>query len=173
MHWRTMLHSYRFLSGFALAGAILISCQQPRVPKVAATPVSQSTGALANEFNALLRKGDYAGAIALVDQSALAATEKDGVTGTMILDGLVDPSASTRPAFPLSEGLARMERAALGGRAQSIADLRGKFTTGVNDRGKTVVMPANAVLAECWSKVEAGGEKAGECVALRRRLGFP
>ena len=174
MYWQTMRRSYQFLSALALAAAVFSACQQ-RVSKDAppSVPATQSVDALANEFTALLRKGDYAGAIAIVEKSTLPATEKDGVTGNMILDGFVDPSAATRPKYTLGEGLTRMERAASSGRTQSIADLRGRFTTGLNDRGRTVVMPANPELATCWSKVEAGSGKAGECVALRARLGIP
>ena len=166
------------------AMAWLTSCQPhpAPTPHAATTPQpepSPRSGAAprladaASEFNALLGKGDYAGAIAFVEKSALTAAEKDGVTGTLILDGLVDPSASTRPAHPLAEGFTRMERAAAAGREQSVADLRAKFTTGINYEGKNILLPPHRALAECWANVEAGNEKATACISMRQRLRVP
>jgi hypothetical protein len=178
--------SYRFpdfLNRIARLAAIfgttlwLASCQPQAGPAPVATSSSQSGSAAptssASDFNALLKQGDYAGAIAFVEKSSISPTEKDGVAGTLILDGLVDPQASTRPAYRLSEGFARMERAAAAGRVQSISDLRAKFSTGINYAGKNILMAPNPALANCWSKVEAGAEKADACIAMRQRLRIP
>jgi hypothetical protein len=156
------------------AAGWLISCQpHAAVPKQQSAPSAEPSAAAMSDFNALLRKGDYAGAIAFVEKSTLPAREKDGIIGTLILDGLVDQSASTRPPYPLAEGLARMEHAASAGRAQSVADLRAKFTTGLNDSGKNKLMPPNDALAKCWSDVEGGKQKPVMCVRLRKRLHVP
>jgi hypothetical protein len=128
---------------------------------------------VASDFNALVRRGDYAAAISFVEKSQLPAGEKDGVTGTLILDGLVDPSPATRPPYPLTEGFTRLERAASAGRVQSIADLRGKFTTGLNYAGKNILLPPNDALAKCWANVEAGTDKAATCITMRQRLQVP
>jgi hypothetical protein len=156
----------------------LIACQPQTAPTAQSTPPQKTSDATkpldpSSEFNALVSKGDYAGAIALVEKSGLAADEKDGITGTLILDGLVDPEASTRPGFPLGEGFTRMERAVSAGRTQSVADLRAKFTTGINYQGKNILMPPHQGLATCWTNVEAGKEKATACIAMRRRLRVP
>jgi hypothetical protein len=158
-----------------LAAAWLVS-YQPRAAADATQKTASSTTPAPDEasaFNALLAKGDYAGAIQFVKRSSLSASDKDGVTGTLILDGLADRSATSRPPFPLSEGFARLEKAASAGRAQSVADLRAKFTTGINDAGKNSIMPPNDALAKCWEGVESGRKKASACIQLRKRLRVP
>ena len=122
---------------------------------------------------AYLTKGDYAGAIEAVSRSKVSKVEKDGVTGILILDGLADPEATTKPPYTLADGLARMERAALRGRHQSVADLRAKFTVGVNYQGRNRLMAPYRSLAECWQQVQAGSTKAAACVALRKQLQIP
>jgi hypothetical protein len=156
----------------------LIACQPQTAPTAQSTPPQKTSDAskppdASSEFNTLVSKGDYAGAIAFVEKSGLPADEKDGITGTLILDGLVDPNASTRPAYPLGEGFIRMERAVSAGRTQSAADLRAKFTTGINYEGKNILMPPNEALANCWTDVEAGKEKSAACIAMRQRLRIP
>jgi hypothetical protein len=176
----TILLSCRFHNAWmrpacALAVAGWLGSCQPHantVSKHQASPSAVSPAAM-SEFNALVRKGDYAGAIAFVEASTLPASEKDGVIGSLILDGLVDPSSTTRPSYPLAEGFTRMERAASAGRVQSIADLRGKFTTGINYEGKNSLLPPNSSLAECWTGVEAGRDKPSTCINMRQRLHIP
>jgi hypothetical protein len=158
-----------------LAAGWLVS-YQPGAAADAAQKTASSTAPAPDDaaaFNALLAKGDYAGAIQFVERSKLSASDKDGVTGTLILDGLADRSATSRPPFPLSEGFAHLEKAALAGRAQSVADLRAKFTTGINDAGKNSIMPPNEALAKCWEGVESGKKKASACILMRKRLRIP
>ena len=144
------------------AALLLLACQYPADEEQEA-----------KAMNALLQKGDYAGAIAFVEKSGVPASDKDGVIGTLIADGLVDREASTRPQYTLADGFTRMERAAAAGRIQSVADLRAKFTTGINDRGRNVLMPPVPELATCWTDVEEGKEKAASCIAMRERLKVP
>jgi hypothetical protein len=156
-----------FLSFAAIL--VLGSCESR-----SAVVAQETTGAAAAaEFGTLLQKGDYAGAIAFVNAAKLSAAEKDGVTGNLILDGLVDPRATTKPPFPLAEGFTRLERAAAAGRKQSIADLRAKFTTGLNFEGKNSIMPPNASLAGCWNEVASGSSKASACIEMRKKLRVP
>lgn len=117
----------------------------------------------------LVRTGDYRAAIERTEHEKLSAAEIDGVTGSLILQGLVDPAATARPPYTVADGLARMERAAAAGRMQSAADLKGKFTTGINHRGGNQLLAPNAELAGCWAKVEDGKEKAAACIALRKQ----
>ena len=154
-----MPRSCRFHNSWLLAAVLLLPSCQSKSPS--------------GDFNSLVRKGDYAAAIALVEKAELAASEKDGVIGILILDGLVDPSAATRPPFVLADGFTRIERAATAGRTQSIADLRGKFTTGLNYEGKNILMPPNEALAKCWTTVEAGNDKASTCITMRQSLQVP
>jgi hypothetical protein len=138
---------------------------RPPPPAAEATPLA--------DFNSFLSKGDYAGAIKFVEQSALSDVEKDGTNGNLILDGWVDPNAVSRPPYPLTVGFVTLERAAAAGRSQSVADLRAKFTTGINYEGKKVLMAPNQPLAECWTKVESVQEAPSTCITLRRRLQVP
>jgi len=167
MSFRTILDCCP-LSKLACLAAVLVAlaaCQQhPKSAPAAPSPT---------DFNALLQKGDYAGALAFLDKASLPAAEKDGVAGTLILDGLVDPKATTKPPFPLSEGFKRLERAAAAGRGQSASDLKAKFTTGINYEGKNSLMPPNPELATCWGAVEKGSEKAPACIELRQSLKTP
>lgn len=169
MYWLTMLPSYRFHRFRAVARFPLLlllslaSCQTPKEP-----------AAPAADFNTLLQKGDYAGAIAFVNAAAdIPANEKDGVIGTLILDGLVDPKATTKPPYKLGDGFDRLERAVVAGRTQSVADLRAKFSTGINYEGKNSLMPANEDLAKCWSEVESGSRKPPACIEMRKSLHVP
>ena len=139
----------------------------PRTPPPAAEATPPA------DFNSLVSKGDYAEAIKFVEQSALSDSEKDGTNGNLILDGWVDPNAVSRPPYPLAAGFVTLERAAAAGRGQSVADLRAKFTTGINYEGKKVLMAPNAPLAACWSKVESAQEAPATCIALRQRLQVP
>jgi hypothetical protein len=153
------------VSVLLLLTAVLASCQTqappPQPPKAA-------------DFNTLLKNGDYAAAIAWVTAApGIAANEKDGVIGTLILDGLVDPKASSKPPYKLADGFERLEKAALAGRPQSVSDLRAKFTTGINYEGKNSLMPANEALAKCWTSVEALSNQAQACVDLRKSLRVP
>ena len=162
----------------AVALATLLSCQHPAATSRAqSAPAAQSPTAQSQDdsaqFTALVQKGDYAGAIAMVEKSSAPPREKDGVIGVVILDGLVDPSPTTRPPYSLADGFTRMERAASAGREQSIADLRARFTTGVNYEGKNILMPPNTALASCWTEVEAGTRKPGACIEMRKRLHVP
>jgi|HubBroStandDraft_4_1064222.scaffolds.fasta_scaffold400811_2 hypothetical protein len=155
------------------AGLLLFQPHAAAAPGQKPAPQSTPTPEDTSAFNALLAKGDYAAAIQFVEQSSLSAGEKDGVTGILILDGLADKSPASRPPFPLAEGFARLERAALAGRDQSIADLRAKFTNGINDAGKNSLMAPNPALAQCWGAVESGKKKPAACVQLRKRLRVP
>jgi hypothetical protein len=153
---------------------LLCACRSQAVPDQSGAPAPKSSAAQPTaDFNLLVSKGDYAGAIAFVEKSNLAPDEKDGINGNLILDGLADPAASTRPPYTLSDGFARLERAAAAGRVQSVADLRAKFTVGVNYEGKSVLMAPVARLGQCWAKVEAGTQSAAFCIALRQRLHVP
>jgi hypothetical protein len=140
------------------------SCESRSAPPAQSTPA---------DFNTLLKEGDYAGAILFVQAAKITAAEKDGVTGNLILDGHVDPRAVAKPPYPLAEGFIRLERAAAAGRKQSIADLRAKFTTGLNFEGKRQIMPPNAALAKCWTEVGAGTTKASVCMEMRKKLRMP
>ncbi|HLK67357.1 MAG TPA: hypothetical protein VKU19_28170 [Bryobacteraceae bacterium] len=151
------------LLAITVSALCLASCPRP-----APTPAQEAA-----DFAALLQKGDYAGAIAFTETSAMASRDKDGVIGTLILDGLVDHGATTRPKASLADGFDRMERAAAAGRSQSVADLRAKFTTGVNDAGKNSLMAPLPALAKCWTDVEQGSEKAGSCIQMRQKLRVP
>jgi hypothetical protein len=158
-----------FVGILAVMG-LLAACQQPHL-RSAVAPAAN--GASQSVFTDLLQKGDYAAAIRFVEQSPAEQREKDGVNGTLILDGWVDPNALTRPPYPLAMGFERLERAATAGRVQSVADLEAKFTTGLNHEGKNVLMPPNSALAQCWSKVQQANEEPATCIALRKRLGVP
>jgi hypothetical protein len=142
-------------------------------PVPAGAPPPAAAAAPPADFNSFLSKGDYAGAIKFVEQSALSNSEKDGTNGNLILDGWVDPNAVSRPPYPLAAGFVTLERAAAAGRGQSVADLRAKFTTGINYEGKNVLMAPNPPLAECWTKVESAQEAPSTCITLRRRLQVP
>jgi hypothetical protein len=173
------------LRGTYLAAAVLAICASACTPSAdtsgksaSAESAAQSTPKLSLEqatpqFTALLAKGDYAGAIDLTKRTDMPAAEQDAMLGTLTLDGLVDQRATTKPAYSIAEGLAFMEAAALTGRPQSVSDLRGKFTTGLNDAGKNQIMPPLPELAACWTKVEAGTEKPQICVDLRKKLKLP
>jgi hypothetical protein len=158
-----------FVGIFAVTG-LVAGCQQPHSGSAVA-PAAHDAPQLV--FRDLLQKGDYAGAIRFVEQSSAAQPEKDGVNGTLILDGWVDPNALTRPPYPLATGFESLERAAAAGRVQSATDLAAKFTTGLNHEGKNVLMPPNPALAQCWSKVGQGNEEPATCIALRKQLGVP
>jgi hypothetical protein len=153
----------------------LSACSPQSTPVRQAAPAGTPPAAEAapSDFNSFLGKGDYAGAIKFVEHSALSDSEKDGTNGNLILDGWVDPSAVSRPPYPLAAGFATLERAAVAGRGQSVADLRAKFTTGINYEGKNVLMAPNPPLAECWTKVESAQEAPSTCIALRRHLQVP
>jgi hypothetical protein len=147
-----------------------------RCLKVVSLLVGCAAWALAlqeGDVSAYLSTGDYVRAIEAVLRSRVSKVEKDGVTGVLILDGLVDPDAKTKPPYTLADGFARMERAALRGRRQSVADLRAKFEVGINYQGKNSLMAPVEALASCWRQVEGGSQKAAGCVALRRQLRVP
>ena len=111
MYLPTTLHCSRFHRLCAITAgllALLSSCNaQHHQPAAAAgaTPAKQDVAA---DFNALLKRGDYAAAIAFVSKAAeIPASEKEGVVGTLILDGLVDPKATT--SRPISSVTASRE----------------------------------------------------------------
>jgi hypothetical protein len=175
----------RRLRGTYLAAAVIAVCASACAPtadtssrSASAEPAAQAAAKVSLEqatpqFTALLAKGDYAGAIDLTKRTDMPAAELDALLGTLTLDGLVDQRATTKPGYSIAEGLAFMETAALAGRPQSVADLRSKFTTGLNDAGKNQIMPPQPALAACWTKVEAGTEKPQVCVDLRKKLKLP
>ena len=155
---------------------LLCACRSQPVSGTSASPAAPPSPApqtSAGDFNRYLANGDYAGAIAFAEKSSLPHSERDGIVGNLILDGLVDPAASTRPPYSLSEGFARLERAAAAGRVQSAADLRAKFTVGINYEGKNILMAPVAALSQCWAQVEAGEQSAASCIALRQRIHVP
>jgi hypothetical protein len=119
------------------------------------------------------RSASAQGATEAAEFGAMTSAEKDGVTGNLILDGHVDPRAVSRPPYPLAEGFIRLERAAAAGRKQSIADLRAKFTTGLNFEGKNPLIPPIAALAKCWTEVGSGTAKASVCIEMRKKLRVP
>lgn len=179
-HYSPSLNTRRFCGIITIAIVILLvacttkgSNDTQTQETVLTTDTSLSIEQAVPLFSDLLQKGEYAGVIELVQKTDMPVNERNGILGNMILDGLVDQKAITRPAYTLEEGMRYMETAAAAGRIQSVSDLRGKFTTGLNDAGKGVVMPPNPDIAACWQRVEGGQEQATTCINLRKKLKFP
>ncbi len=124
-------------------------------------------------FNQLLAAGDYSAAIDLVNRTDVPAVERDHMLGDLVLDGLVDDKAKSKPQATVADGLGLLEQAAAAGSPQAISSLRGRFETGLNSRGRNQLMAANPELADCWRTVEASEKKPAQCIALRAELKLP
>jgi hypothetical protein len=129
--------------------------------------------AQSTKIASLLAAGDYAAAISGIETSGASEIDKLSASGRLILDGLVDPAAKTKPNFSVDEGLSRLERAAILGHEPSVSDLVGFFTLGLSFRGEKRVFPPSPALAACWQAVQKSTKSAADCVTLRKTLGAP
>jgi hypothetical protein len=155
---------------------VLAGCTKPvdSSASKASSTLPQSTPAVnAEDIPGLIGQGDYVAAIRAIEQSQADESEKLGTSGRLILDALVDPAAKSRPSLTLDEGIARMERAVVLGRANSMSDLIAVFDVGVNYRGQNAVLNPVPELASCWRSAKESKRSASECVDLRKKLGVP
>jgi hypothetical protein len=127
----------------------------------------------ANDVASLLAQGDYGAVLEVIDKAKISEAEKLGTSGRIILDGLIDPNAKTRPKFSVEEGLSRMEKAVTLGRDTSISDLAALFTNGLGYRDEKKLFAAVPELASCWNEVKSKAKSADVCIALRKSLGVP
>jgi hypothetical protein len=147
----------------------IAACTKTEVPNTATSAMTNGAKDIPN----LLAQGDYNAVLDEIDKAKITDAEKLGTSGRIILDGLVDPKAKTRPKFTIDEGLSRMEKAALLGRETSVNDLAAVFTTGVGFRDeKKLLLPAPE-LADCWNGVKSKAKTSDTCIALRKSLGVP
>jgi hypothetical protein len=166
---------------FGVLSCVVGACTKPateaKLPAVVSPPLvaSSDTAIAAQSSNiaSLLANGDYVGAIAAIEASSAPEVEKLSATGRLILDGLIDPAAKTKPSFSVDDGLSRLENAAKMGHEPSVSDLVGFFTVGLNYRGERVLFPPFPALASCWQAVQKSTKLASDCAVLRKSLGAP
>ncbi len=179
-----MRHSYPFrkralrllplmlLAGVAGACSLRDTAAEKTEPAPKATAKISVDQAMP-DFNKFLAAGDYAAAMALVKRVDVPDATRDHMLGDLVLEGLADDKAKSRPQATVADGLGLLETSAASGYPQAISSLRGRFENGINYQGRNQIMSANPALADCWRSAESGVKKPADCISLRAKLKLP
>lgn len=116
----------------------------------------------------LLQARQYADAIALVRRASATVAERDFAVGEIILQGWSDDAPVQRPAEPLDDGIALLEKSALANHPPATSGLSALYFTGLF-QGETQLVKKNSALHACWRAVERHSQTAHTCVALRKQ----